>query len=131
MTVRSLMFLTAAGFLSAQAPSYRIFSACDEFSEVRAEITTATPVRIQFSIAGGSTCYLVTAIIDGKELRGYVLDPTLDAVAAFEMARAKDERESFDRRQAAVTPPAKTPDAPPASTRGHQRASIAAVAGSS
>ena len=107
MTARFLIFLAAAGSLFAESDGYRIFSACDEHEDVRAEIQKDTPLRVEFSIAGGSVCYSVTATVGGNTVRGYVLNGTLDAVQAFDRARAKNDRESFVNTPiVSVRPPA-------------------------
>jgi hypothetical protein len=107
MTARFLIFLAATGSLFAEGAGYRIYSACDEHADVRAEIQKDTPLRVQFSIAGGSVCYSVTATVGGKTVRGYVLDGTLDAVRGFDSARAKNDRESFENTPiVSVRPPA-------------------------
>jgi hypothetical protein len=95
MIARFLIFLAAAGSLFAEGAGYRIYSACDENADVSAEIQKDTPLTVQFSIAGSSACYSVTANIGGKTVHGYVLDSAVDAVQAFDKARAKNDRESF------------------------------------
>jgi hypothetical protein len=95
MTARFLIFLAATGSLFAEGAGYRIYSGCDEQEDVRAEIQKDTPLTVQFSIAGSSACYSVTANLDGKTVHGYVLDSALDAVQSFDKARAKNDRESF------------------------------------
>jgi len=44
----------------------------------------------------------VTASVNGKEIRGFVLDRSLDAVRAFDEARARNDRDSFEHIPAAA-----------------------------
>ena len=113
MIARFLIFLAASGFLFAENASYRIYSECDENTDVRAQIQKDTPLSIRFAIAGGSPCYSVTASVNGKEIRGFVLDRSLDAVRAFDEARARNDRDSFEHAPvaAAVSQAAAAPKA--------------------
>jgi hypothetical protein len=110
MFMRLAMSIVAAGSLVAEGAGYRIYSACDENADVRAEVQKDTPLTVQFSIAGGAVCYSVTAMVNGQAVRGYVLDRTLEPVRVFEDARVKNNRESFENQQlVSSTPPAVTP----------------------
>jgi hypothetical protein len=94
----SLNLITVLLNLGLQAPAdapYQILSECDGSSAVRAQVSRDTPLEIRYSIAGAPTCYSVTATVDGREIKGYVLDATLEAVQGFEKARADAEREAF------------------------------------
>jgi hypothetical protein len=96
MTARFLILVMAAGCVFAEGAGYRIYSSCDEGSDVRAEIQKETPLTVQFSVAGDSPCYSVAGTVDGKAVRGYVLDATLDSVRAFDGARVKNDKASFE-----------------------------------
>ena len=107
----SALFLIGLAMQAPPAPHYRILSECDPSAEVRAEIQQNTPMAIGFSIAGSPACYSVTATVGGKQIHGYVLDRSLDAIQAFDKARVADEREAFSRPPVPAPPPA-----PPAET---------------
>lgn len=83
--------------LEVSAAEYRILSGCEDSAEVRANISKDAEIEIHFSIAGSgsSTCYSVTATLDGKRVRGYVLNANLDAVRAFEQSRIKNTQEEI------------------------------------
>ena len=54
-----------------------------------ANISQGDNVRVRSSVAGETqTCYGVTAIIDGKPIKGYILGKTLPAVLEFERQRS-------------------------------------------
>jgi hypothetical protein len=92
-------------------PQYKIVSECDPGSSVRGEIAQDTPLKIHFAITGAPACYSVTATIDGKEIKGYLLDGGPDAVREFEKSRADVEREAF-RAIPVPSPPPPPPAAP-------------------
>jgi hypothetical protein len=55
---------------------------------VIATLGTSDPVQVRFSLAQApQTCYAVTAQVEGKPVKGYVLGSGLKAVADFENAR--------------------------------------------
>jgi hypothetical protein len=106
MTLALLLNIFPIGLaLQAVAGSpYHILSACDPSAEVLANIESSAPLEIRYSIGGSSTCYAVTAMVDGKPVRGYVLDRGLDAIQAFEKERAAHPQE-FTSAPAASAPP--------------------------
>jgi hypothetical protein len=53
-------------------------------------------IDVRYSIAGASTCYFVTLSAQGKiAVQGFVVDPELDAVVAFDRSRLENERIAF------------------------------------
>jgi hypothetical protein len=88
------------------ASSGKILSECDEAAEVRATVAQDAALEIRSSVSGGTPCYSVTAMVDGKKVQGYVTDPGLNAVVAFEKAR-------FDSLRAAMSAPPVQPVPPP------------------
>src|SRR5580700_3622263 len=120
MIARFLISLAAAGCLFAEGAGYPVYSACDENADVLAEVQKNAPVTVHFSITGGATCYSVTVAVSGSAVRGYVLDPTLEAVQAFDEARAKNDRASFANPPSvslSLPTVAPTPAAKPASVK--------------
>jgi hypothetical protein len=89
------------------ASQYKILSECDPSSEVRALIAKDAPLAVHFAIASATTCYSVTATVDGKPVRGYVLDPGLDGVLAFEKAVSQARQNLIEAPQ--VLPPPVAP----------------------
>lgn len=104
-----VLFLGIASEVSA-APEYRILSECDASANVRANISKDAQLQIHFAIAGAPTCYSVTATVEGKQVRGYILDAGLDAIVAFEKSRMKVSREALEAQLALPQPPAKLAD---------------------
>jgi len=108
----NLAFLLLNLSFQAPQPQYALLSECDSSAEVLAQIPQDTPLEIRFAIGGSPTCYSVTATVGGKKLRGWVTARGLDAIAAFDKARAEYEREAW--RPVVVAPPAPAPaPAPP------------------
>jgi len=68
---------------------------CDASAPVIAQAPRDAAMTVRFAIAGTPTCYLATITVDGRELRGYVLDRHLDAVVAFERSRVATEQAAF------------------------------------
>ncbi|MEO8051315.1 MAG: hypothetical protein ABI833_12940 [Acidobacteriota bacterium] len=85
-------------------------SECDASANVRANISKDTPLQIRYAIAGAPNCYSATAIVDGKQVRGYVLHSDMDAILEFDRARIKVTRETFDAPRAIPQPSAQTTD---------------------
>ena len=90
---------------------YKILSECDRSSNLRAEIAQDAALKIHFAITGAPTCYSVTTMVDGKEIKGYLLDGTPDAVREFEKSRADAERDAF-KAIPMPAPPSPPPPAP-------------------
>jgi hypothetical protein len=62
---------------------------CSDSATVIATLAADAPVEVRSSIAGGAqACYAVTATVNGKPVRGYVLGNGLKAIAEFERQRA-------------------------------------------
>lgn len=76
-------------FLQASSPqAVSLVEDCSEPERAIASLTPADDVQVQSSIAGGAqACYSVTAIIDGKRRRGFVLGRVLPAITAYEQQR--------------------------------------------
>ena len=108
-----------AGPLSA-AEQYPILSECDPSADVRARVSQDASLEIHYSISGAPACYSVTALVDGKQIRGYLLDGPLDAIREFEKARTETEREAFRANPMPPppppAPPIAVPDSPAAKT---------------
>ncbi len=110
LAVRTIVLFLGIAFDVSAAAEYRILSECDASASVRANISKETQLQIHFAIAGATTCYSVTATVDGKEVRGYVLNAGLDSIAAFEKSRMKVSREALEAQQALPQPAAKIAD---------------------
>lgn len=104
LAVRMTVLLLGIAFEVSAASEYKILSECDESANVRANISKDTRLEIHFAIAGAPTCYSVTATVDGKQVRGYVLDAGLDAILAFDKARMKVSRDTFEAPQVLPQP---------------------------
>jgi hypothetical protein len=109
LSVRSAVLLFGIAFQISAAPDYRILSECDPSATVRASLAKEAQVDVHFAIAGASTCYSVTATVDGKQVRGYVIGTDLDAVLAFEKARIQATRDGIN-----ASPVIPQPDPQPA-----------------
>lgn len=110
LAVRIIVLFIGIAFGVSAAPEYRILSECDASATVRANISKETQLQIHFAIAGAPTCYSVTATVDGKQVRGYVLNAGLDAIVAFDKSRMKVSRDAFEAQQALPQTPAKIAD---------------------
>ena len=75
-----LPFLFAVTVKLPQAP---LRSGCGDSEPIIAQLTSGTPVQIRFSIADGSDCYKVSAIVDGKDQVGYLSAKELDGLGDF------------------------------------------------
>ena len=110
LSVRIIVLLLGIVLEVSAASEYKILSGCDESAEVRALVLKDSPIEIHFSIAGFPTCYSVTATVDGKQVRGYVLNAGLDAVLAFDKAGTKTRRELLNAPPILAPPLAQIPD---------------------
>jgi hypothetical protein len=108
---QTIVLFVVVALQASAAPGFRILSACDESAEVRANIPKDARLEVHSAASGGSTCYAVTATIDGKELHGYVVDRSLDAVVAFEKANAEFSRKALSAVPVPPAPPAAPPPA--------------------
>ncbi len=97
-------------------PSVPVLEYCDASAPVVAQISRDAAMDVRFSIAGSPTCYLATMTIDGRAVRGYVLDRRLDAVVAFERSRVATEQAAF--KVPLYVPPPEPPAAAPAVAAG-------------
>lgn len=98
-----LALLQAPVLLRAGVP---LTEDCSSSSKVLADLPANAPVQVRGSITGDeATCYSVTAVLNGKPVKGYVQGNGLLAVAEFERRRAAVAAAS-DR------PPAAAPAAP-------------------
>jgi peroxiredoxin len=89
---------------------------CSESAPVLATLSRSAPAEVRSSVAGyAKTCYAVTAEMNGKSVKGYVLGDGLDAVAEFERQRAAVAASIADVAPAPVAAPAAAPvaKAPP------------------
>jgi hypothetical protein len=74
---------------SSQQAAVPLTEDCSDSSAVLATISASAPVEVRSSMAGSDKpCYAVTAMVDGKPLRGYVHGNQLDAVGEYERQRA-------------------------------------------
>jgi hypothetical protein len=95
--------------LQTPAPaSIAVMSECDASSDVVAQAPRDAAFEVHYSIAGAPTCYLVTGTLQGKPVRGFVLDRQIDSVVAFEKSRVQTEQTAFK------APPLIEAPAPPA-----------------
>ena len=118
LTVRTIVLLLGVALEVSAGSAYRILSECDESAEVRGNISQDARIEIHFAIMGSSTCYSVTAIVDGKQVRGYVIDAGLDAVLAFEKARIKTSRDALNALSVVPQPAAQVVDHPVVNSAG-------------
>jgi hypothetical protein len=92
----------------ANAP---VLSECDTSSDIVAKTPLDAAIEVHYAIAGAPSCYQITLTINGQVMRGYVFDPRLDAVAAFEKSRLETEQAAFKAKlyipplPAALQPP--------------------------
>jgi peroxiredoxin len=96
----------------AQPASVPLTDDCGESASILAQLPVNAKVEVRSALAGYSTsCYAVTAVVDGKSVRGYVQGSGLEAVAEFEKERAV--------RDAALVgpPPAAAPAEPAAAAK--------------
>jgi hypothetical protein len=101
---------------AAQAAGISLVDDCSDSATVLATLAASAPVEVRSSIAGNAkVCYSVTAVLDGKPVRGYVQGNELTAVVEFERQRAANTAASMvtaTPAPAAVAP--ETPSAVPA-----------------
>ena len=83
-------YLLLLAFFQAPAPQgVPLLEDCSDPQQVLATIRPGDSVRVRTSRAGDAqTCYGVTAVIDGKQVKGYVLGRSLPAVVEFENQRS-------------------------------------------
>jgi hypothetical protein len=115
--VKTILVLIGMAVNLSAAAQYKILSECDPSSEVRALIAQDSPLAVHFAIASATTCYSVTANVDGKLVRGYVLEPGLDGVLAFEKAVSQARQNLIEvapvpEPSATAADPKKSPDTP-------------------
>jgi hypothetical protein len=98
---------------AAQAAGISLVDDCSDSATVLATLSASAPVEVRSAIAGNAkACYSVTAVIDGKPVRGYVQGNELAAVVEFERQRAANAAASMVI--AAPAPAAVAPEAPAA-----------------
>jgi len=83
-------YLLFLAFLQAPAPQGTLWlENCSEPQHVLATLKPGDNVRVRASVAGEvQTCYGVTAVIDGRPIKGYIVDKSFPAVADFERQRS-------------------------------------------
>jgi peroxiredoxin len=86
MVYLALVFL---GFFQAPAgQGVPLVRDCSEPQAVIAVLSSSDDVQVRSSMAGGaSTCYSVSATVDGKPFSGYVIGNVLPSIAEFERQR--------------------------------------------
>jgi hypothetical protein len=109
MRMKLIVLLLGITLELSAASGIRILSECDGSAEVKATIAKDAEVKVLSSFSNGSPCFSVVATVDGKHVRGYVIDSDLDAVVAFEKARIDSLKQAMSAPP--VVPP---PPAPPA-----------------
>lgn len=122
LAMRMTVLLLGIALEVSAASEYRILSDCDGSATVRANVSKDTQLEIHFAIAGAPTCYSVTATVDGKQVRGYVLDAGLDAILAFDKARRKVSRDTLEASQVLPQPAVQIADPGANSTSGKKPA---------
>jgi len=90
-----IAFLAALALQGAAPAPVAVLTECDASSDVAAQIPRDAAMDVHYSIAGAPTCYLVTVTVQGKALKGYVVDRGADAVVAFEKSRVESEQAAF------------------------------------
>ena len=105
-----MVLLFGIALEASAASQYKLLSNCDESSEVRGLLSKDSRITIHFAIASAITCYSVTATVDGKQVRGYVLDPALDGVRAFEKAGMEARSNLIEAEPVLPPPAAQIPD---------------------
>ena len=86
------LVLLGLAFQTPAAQSYPVRGECSESGVVLGSAAKDAALQIHFSIAGSSTCYAVTATIDGKAARGYILGRGPDSIEQFESARRETQK---------------------------------------
>jgi peroxiredoxin len=83
-------YLLLLAFLQAPAPQGTpLLESCSEPQHVLATLKPGDNVRVRASVAGEvQTCYGVTAVIDGRPIKGYIVDRSFPAIAEFERQRS-------------------------------------------
>lgn len=90
-----IAFMAALALQGAAPLPVAVLTECDASSDVAAHVPKDAAMDVHYSIAGAPTCYLVTVTIQGKTLKGYVVDREADAVVAFEKSRVESEQAAF------------------------------------
>ena len=116
LSARTIILVLGMALEASAASQYKLLSSCDESSEVRGLISKDSQITIHFAIASAVNCYSVTATVEGKQVRGYVLDPKLDGVVAFEKAGIEARRNIIDAPPVSLRPPEQIPDPAVSST---------------
>ncbi len=117
-----------SGDAAPQPAGVALLDDCSESASVLAHLPTNAAVDVRSSVIGyAMPCYSLTASVDGKQMKGFVLGSGLDAVAEFEHKKAV-----YLASIVTVPPPppqaqapnaAMTPATPPATTPGPTGAS--------
>lgn len=84
MLVLLLLAASAAAVRHDQTP---LRSECESGAAPVATLAAGHPVRIRFSIAGGTPCYKLSALVDGREVTGYLNRTELTGLEEFDGAR--------------------------------------------
>jgi hypothetical protein len=88
-------FMLGIALQGAAPTTVPVLSACDPSSESIAQVPLDAAMEVHYSIAGAPSCYQVTLTANGNAVRGYVFDPRLDALVAFEKSRLQTEQTAF------------------------------------
>lgn len=100
----------------AQPEGIPLVEDCSESAPVLTTLSKNAPVEVRSSVAGyAKTCYAVTAVVNGKSVKGYVLGDGLSAIAEFErqMAAVAASMEDVAPAPAPAPAVAPAPKAPP------------------
>lgn len=62
-------------------------SGCSSDEELVAKLPPGTVVSLRFAVNDGSDCYKVAALVEGKEVNGYISGSALDGLEQFERER--------------------------------------------
>ena len=111
-------YIALLALFQAPAPQAGIplLDDCSDSAVALGSLAPAARVEVRSAVAGyAKTCYAVTAAVDGKSVKGYVLGNDLAAVADFERERAAVAASIADVAPAPVAAPAiaPVPKAPP------------------
>src|ERR1700733_3667952 len=85
MALPVLFFVAAMAVRTDQTP---LREGCDSEDGVVASLPAGTPVEVRFRLSDGSDCFKVAAMLDGKEVLGYVPAASLTGLERYEQERS-------------------------------------------
>jgi|HubBroStandDraft_2_1064218.scaffolds.fasta_scaffold1129899_1 hypothetical protein len=118
-----IALMIGVAFQTPAPASVAVLSECDASSDVVAQAPRDAALEVHYSIAGAPTCYLVTGTLQGKPVRGFVLDRQVDSVVAFEKSRVQTEQTAF-KAPPVIEAPAPPPADPVKTTDSAKTAAV-------